>query len=498
MIERYEVKEITKIWTDEAKLALWQKTELAVIRANESLGYFPDGTYAAIKSVLESNPINIAWWKDRDTNVTKHDLNAFLDERRRFLPIELHQYWHQDITSYDTEETPFLMMLRESCAVVVEAVMDLHGKTLIPLAKKHRYTIMNGRTHGQEAELQTFGKRVLTWISALREDIRLLDASMVSSLKYSKISGALGNYGAINPEVEKKALEFLGFKPFYGATQILPRELHLPLAGALQQLLLTLEKIGFDVRLGARSGRPIYREPFGKKQKGSSAMPHKKNTILTENIQGLSRLGQSAYDAIQKNILTWEERSIEQSSVERVAWPDLFHVVVFALSRLNRVLKGLVVYPENMMREVVDSRGCYASNEAKELLKKLGVSQGIDGEIAYRIVQLAAFNVFEPSAEMTAIGQAITKSQSFSEIDEIMDDFPKKPDIPQSIKQVILKGELKHTDELDVTAEEVKEWNEKLRKIFLDNGARRFWGMIFTPSHLLRHEATLYKELLEC
>jgi len=490
MIDRYRDAGIAAVWTDEAKLNLWQGTELAVIKASEELGIFPAGVFSRISDALLNKPIDVAWWKERDAEV-RHDLNAFLDERLRYIPIEYQPYFHKNITSYDTEETPFMKMLKASCEVIREAARDLK-ETLRSLALQHRFTIMNGRTHGQEAELQSFGKRCLTWFKTFRESYEGLGQAK-EKLRYSKIAGAVGNYGSISPEVEKRALAILGFEPFYGATQIIPREIHLPLAGALLQMALSLEKIGLDIRLGARSGRPIYHEPFSKKQKGSSAMPHKKNTIFTENIQGMARLARGYYDAIRENIVTWEERSIEQSSVERVAWPDLFHVVAFSLKRMNSVLKGFVVYQDNMMKEIIESRGCYASSEVKELIKESGFLFGIDGESAYKIVQLAAFNVFEPSADMRRIRNSI--NSSLEEADALLSSYKEEPP-PVSIKDVIMNGQLRFTDQLDIPPEKVNAWNAALHKIFSDGQIRQRWEEIFTAAYLLKNEGRLYQEIL--
>ena len=185
-------------------------------------------------------------------------------------------------------------------------------------------------------------------------DLQLLH-EVSTNLDYSKLSGAIGNYGSINPEVEIKALELLELQPYYGATQIMPRELYAPLAQALAQIVSTLNKIAMAIRLGARSGNPIYHEPFKKTQMGSSAMPHKKNTIRTEQIEGMERMAHNYLQMIMENIKTWEERAIEQSCVERVAWPDLFHVTIHSLRSMNFVLSGLQVYPDNMLREIIES-----------------------------------------------------------------------------------------------------------------------------------------------
>lgn len=493
LIERYEDKEIARIWSDENKLKLWQKTELAVIEAMVDLGQVDKKVNHEISETLLSHPIDINWWKEKDAEI-KHDLNAFIEERLRFLPLELQQYFHQKITSYDTEEPAFAIMLKESLELVERYFLEL-DTILMEMAKKYRFTIMNGRTHGQEAELQTFGKRILTWLRDLRFDFNTLKRAS-ENLIYSKISGAIGNYGSINPELEKKALEILGFKPYYGATQIIPREIYAPIAQALCQLILTLDKIATTIRLGARSGRPIFQEPFGKKQKGSSAMPHKKNTISTEQMEGMGRMALGYMIMIILNIRTWEERAIEQSCVERVAWPDLFHIVVHSLKTMVRVLGGLVIYPDNMLLEIIDSRGCYASSEAKEVLRKLGVQYGLATEDAYRIIQLAAFNVFEPIDKIKKIRMSIPGS--LAEADEALKDMEWISPKPKSasIRWIITEGYLKTSPQLDITEEEIQKWNTVLKKIFSVANNRNHWNQIFLPSYLLRNEAKLYQEII--
>jgi adenylosuccinate lyase len=277
----------------------------------------------------------------------------------------------------------------------------------------------------------------------------------------------------------------------------MPRELYASIAQALCQIVLTLDKIATSIRLGARSGRPIFQEPFGKKQKGSSAMPHKKNTIATEQIEGMGRLAIAAQIAITLNIRTWEERAIEQSCVERVAWPDIFHVLIHSLKTMTRVLQGLVVYPDNMLLEIIESRGTYASDEAKEFLKKLGEPFGLTVEECYRIVQLAAFNAF---AALNAIEEMRANlPKSLREADEALARFEvimrlKPP--PESIQHIIRNGDLHISNQLDVNLEEVQRWNEILKKIFAVQSSIEAWDQIFLPSYLLKNEATLYEKIL--
>lgn len=492
MIERYADKEITGIWSNEHKLSLWQEVELAVIEAMANLGQISKETYKEIAKILSEHPIDLEWWLGREVEIG-HDFNAFLDERLRWLPPELQPYFHKKTTSYDTEEPAFATMLRKSLDQVKDYYRRLET-TLRYMAIKYRYTIMNGRTHGQEAELQTFGKRCLTWLKDLYTDWENLKRS-IKNLRYSKLSGAIGNYGSIDPAIEKEALRILDFEPYYGATQIMPRELYAPVAQALYQVVCTLDKIALAIRLGARSGRPIYQEPFGRKQKGSSAMPHKKNTIRTEQIEGMERMARGFCIMILENIKTWEERAIEQSSVERVAWPDLFHVVVHSLKTMERVLEGLVVYPDNMLLEIVESRGCYASSEAKELLKEMGLPFGLTSEEAYRIVQLAAFNVFEPRGGVKKFRENL--SSSFAEADQTLCEFKRLPSPKAiSIQEIIAKAKLKVSSELENSEEDVFRWNGILKQIFRNKENLEHWNVIFLPSYLLRNEGKLYQEIL--
>lgn len=492
MHERYIKKSIAEIWSTENKLGLWQKTELMAIKARVILGLVAEAVFLKIEEILTSIPIDILWWKNRDKEI-RHDLNAFLDERLRHLPLELQRFLHEDMTSYDTEEPAFVRMLADSVDVVFEAT-DKLMETLKQMALKYRYTIMNARTHGQEAKLQSFGKKCLTWLAALQVDFdNLMKAA--DFLKYAKLSGAVGNYGDMDPEVEEETLKLLGFEPFYGATQILPRELFTPLAQALCQIVQTLDKIANDIRLGARSGRPIFQEPFGKKQKGSSAMPHKKNTIQTEQIEGMARMARGYMNMILEMIKTWEERTIEQSCEERVAWPDLFHVAIHSLEVMDAVLSGLQVYSDNMLLEIVDSCGTYASEEAKKILRELLAERQLSSETAYRIVQLAAFNALSLSESFQELRDFAPASLRAAELTlEVVSSLCRQE--KRSIQQIIPAGALHCSPQLEATEDDVAKWNEVLKDVFSDQENLKDWNQIFQPSYLLRHEPFLFQKLL--
>jgi len=495
MIERYANGKNNAIWSDKAKLQKWQDVELAVILAKEQMVKFPIGTYEKIKSILDLHPIDdeaVKWWKARDKEIN-HDLNAFIDERLRHLPPELHQYWHKGMTSYDTEEPAMALLLHESWQLIENHYLEIK-RLLFDLAKRYRYTPMLGRTHGQEAKLQSFGKRCLTWLKPLQISYSLLlDAANLAA--QSKLSGAIGNYQGLTPKEEAKALGILGLKPYIGATQIMPRIVYIPMANALELMVASLTQIAEDIRLGARSGNPIMQEPFGKKQKGSSAMPHKKNTITCEQMIGMLTAARNFAQMLRERVMTWEERAIEQSCVERIAWPDIFHVVMQSYKNMIKVLSGLQVFQDNMLQEIIFSRGCYASEDAKDWLKERMAEFGLTHEDAYRMVQVASFLAHSVTSKRKEIREA--KFDSFDEAQDILDHhqsdiIPEADDIT-SIKYFIELADLRPLPELDIDQVQVDAWNEVLGKIFELPENQQSWDQLFTITYQLRGEAAIFE-----
>lgn len=494
MIERYENKKIAKIWSTGNKLEHWQKVELAVIKAREELGMIPQGTHDGIKAFLQENPVskasNISWWKERDEAI-HHDLNAFLDERLRFIPQELHQYWHKAMTSYDTEEPAFSLLLLSS-VIVVEMKARKMKNMLMEMAKKYKYVPMMARTHGQEAKIQSFGKRCFDWY--VNVSLALTEIDRVKKLLFnSKLSGAVGNYQGLSREEEEVALKLLCLQPFPGVTQIMPRIIHMPLANALVMLVSALTQIAEDVRLAARSGNPLMQEPFGKLQKGSSAMPHKKNTITCEQQIGMLTMAKGFNSMLVDRTTTWEERAIEQSCVERIAWPDLFHVVMRSLKNMDKVCSGLRVYPDNMMKEIINSRGCYASEEAKDFLKECGSKYGLAHEDAYRIVQLASFMVHGVDMFRQSLRCKLPNSakSAQSQMDKLR-EHERHQDNYDSIESVISQARLQKVADFDYSDEEIALWNKILKKIFKVKKNQKQWAKLFTIKYQLRGEKDLF------
>lgn len=493
MIKRYSNPKINTIWSNENKVNLWQDTELAVIEARAVLGIYPTNVFEQISTKLKSVPINITEWLEIEKK-TRHDLNAFILERVRHLDRALHQFFHERMTSYDTEEAPTSLMLLASVKLVEEACNEMF-KILADKIAFYRYMPMLGRTHGQEAKLQSVGKRFFTWYVKLM--ISYLELQKAKEYIYfSKLSGAIGNYQGITPEEEKLALEIMGLKPFKGATQIIPRQLHQPLANALAMIVSSLSQMAIDIRLGARSGNKIYQEFFDKMQMGSSAMPHKKNTIDSENQEGMLILAEIFTHALRRIQVTWEERSIEQSSVERVVWPDLFHVVMQSFKNMTKVVSKLQVFQDNILLEIINCKGCWASEDAKEWLMKVGEPYGLTYEDAYRIVQLAAENVHAVSGrrkeireqKMESYAQATHCLFALGNLDEIIN--PKFRSIQALIKEALLQP----SPELAFNQETVDRWNGILTQIFKVPTIQESWNQLFDIGYQLRNEYFLFDD----
>ena len=500
MIKRYEDEELAWIMSDEFKVAKWQDVELACIEAKVILKQVSQIIFSAIRRKLSETAVSLKKMETLE-KILHHDLNAFVEERRKKLPKSLRRYLHDGNTSYDIEEPAFALILREAVLYILTLADNLE-RELIHLAKKHRFTPMNERTHGQEAEMESLGGRYLSYIAQLRLGIKRLRDSL-KNLEYSKFSGAIGRCGStkLSWRLERETLKILGLKPFYGATQIIPRELYLATAQALCQIVQTINKIALDMRLASRSGKPTLREKFGRFQMGSSAMPHKKNPINWEKLKGMERLARNLCHVIEEGIETWEARSIEMSSAERVAWPDLCHTTAHAIKVLTEGLKGLQVYPDNMLWEIWNSRGCYASGLVKDWLKENGNSVGLSKD-AYRISQHVAFQAHAPS--FAAKYLRTNPPRSLREADRNLRQFEAvavQPDEvlrgKMNIRDLISSGSLEIiSDEGSADQATIDRWNSSLQRLFADKRKLREWKKLFAPSFLLRNEAFLFRKIL--
>ncbi len=489
MHPRYIKKDIQKIWLSSSIYAKWQEVELTVLEVRKELNQISPGHYASIVNLLQT-PIDEKWLEEKEKEL-RHDLNAFLDERRRFLPPDFQHVFHEGMTSYDTEEPARSMMLQESAKVILnlgnEVLVELLG-----LAKKYRYTPMLGVTHGQWAGIMSFGVRCAKWYMGLWKMLQGLKEAMEYT-NVAKLSGAIGTYSeVITMEVEVKVMEKLGLRPFFGATQIVPRYVWIPLAQAVLNVVEVIGNIAETLRLGARSGYQITQELFGQKQKGSSAMPHKRNPITWEKVIGMVQLARGYVVTLQSVCTTWEERDIRESALERNAWPDLFHAAAHALTCMKKTLVGLVVNKEVMLRQIKDSRGTYATDLAKGWLAEKLASKGViePADTAYRILQVASFQVFTPKkAILDIVSQEPT---SLKEVNRQYSSYSiQDPGAAQSIEGVIQHALLPKNEHF-----EEKTINSLLYNLFINEvNCKNEWNKFFKLDTYLAKEDLIFEVL---
>lgn len=387
MIPRYSKPEITDLFTDENKYATWLKVELAVLRARVDLKTIEKKSYSKIKRLANFNCKRI----DEIEYETNHDLLAFVQcVQEEISDPGLSKLFHESITSYDTEEPATAITMIKAIRVIIEASKKL-SVSLRERATRHKYLMKIHRTHGQHAQPTTFGLELLWWLDALERSIKKLEV-VLRDMKYSKISGGVGTYGTgLNPELERIALGYLGLKPAKASAQIILRDRHCRVLDELATLASLLEHYSVNIRLYAQTEINEVQEPFRKKQKGSSIMPHKKNTVLTEGLCGMAEMVRGYAGMLKAMIATWGARDIAHSSVERVVVADAFQLVNFMLCRMDVVISGMVVHEDRMQQNLNLLNGAIFSPDAKELL----LESRIEPELAYRICQRAAFKSIE-------------------------------------------------------------------------------------------------------
>jgi len=384
MIPRYSRQRLNDIWSDQNRFECWLDIELGLVEALEERGQAPKGTAADIRSKTTLNPERIL----EIEKVCKHDVIAFLThvEEQAGPPA---RFAHLGLTSSDVLDTAFGLQLVQATDAILESLDGLMT-AVKKRAIEHKHTVMIGRSHGIHAEPVTFGLTLAIWYDELsRNRERLLDAR--ETVRIGKLSGAVGTFANTEPEIEAYVCEKLGLKPAPAATQVIQRDRHAHYFTTLAVVASTLEKIAVAVRHWQRTEVLEAEEPFTKGQKGSSAMPHKRNPILSENVTGLARIVRTNAMAALENVALWHERDISHSSVERVIGPDSTTLLDFALVRMTKVIDGLVVYPENMKRNMALTGGLYFSQRFLLAL----VDKGVDRQEAYVLVQRNAMPVWE-------------------------------------------------------------------------------------------------------
>ena len=384
MIQRYSRKELTQIWSDENRYQKWLDVEVAACEAWAQLGKIPG---PSIDNISKNSRFTVERIDEIEA-VTRHDVIAFVSCVGEYVGDDA-RYIHMGLTSSDVLDTAFALLLKESSLIILDDIRDL----MIALknrALEFKHTPAMGRSHGIHAEPITFGLKFALWFAEMERNLKRMEDAM-DIISYGKISGAVGTFANVPPEVEEYVCAKLGLKPAPISTQVLQRDRHAQFFTTLAIIGATIEKIATEIRHLQRTEVLEAMEPFGKGQKGSSAMPHKKNPILSENITGMARLLRGYCLSALENVALWHERDISHSSVERVIGPDATTILDFSLKRLKGLIQGLVVYPENMQKNIDITKGLWHSQSVLLAL----VEKGIARDEAYQWVQRNALKVWE-------------------------------------------------------------------------------------------------------
>lgn len=419
MIDRYSREEMKKIWDLNSKFQYYLDVEIAVAEAYADLGTFPKEDIAELKKKASFNLERI----DEIEAEVKHDVIAFLTCVNESLG-DLAKYMHVGMTSSDVIDTAFALQIQDSGKIILND-LDETIQSMKELAEKHRNTVCIGRSHGIHAEIMTFGVKVCSWIDILeRQRANFIHA--LDEVRVGQISGPVGTYSNIPPEVEEITCKKLGLMPARISTQIIARDYHAYFMQSLALIASVIEQFATEIRHLQRTEVLEVEEGFGKKQKGSSAMPHKKNPVLSENLCGLARVVRANSIVALENIPLWHERDISHSSAERIIFPDSFMLVDFMLDRFNGIVKNLVVHEKNMLKNTNKFGGIVYS---QRVLLKL-IEKGLTREDAYRLVQRNALDAFENDGDFRINllnDKDVEKLLTPSEIDMIFnkDDFLK-------------------------------------------------------------------------
>ena len=411
MIDRYSREEMKKIWDLQSKFQYYLNVEIAVAEAYAELGTFPKSDVEELKKKAKFDIKRI----DEIEAEVKHDVIAFLTCVNESLG-ELAKYMHVGMTSSDVIDTAFALQIQDSGEIIIKD-LDETIQSMKELAEKHKNTICIGRSHGVHAEVMTFGIKVCSWIDILeRQRANFIHA--LDEIKVGQISGPVGTYSNIPPKIEQITCKNLGLRPARISTQIIARDYHAYFMQSLALIASVIEQFATEIRHLQRTEVLEVEEGFGKNQKGSSAMPHKKNPVLSENLCGLARVVRANSLVALENIPLWHERDISHSSAERIIFPDSLTLVDFMLNRFNGIVQNLVVHEKNMLKNTEKVGGIVFS---QKVLLKL-IEKGITREEAYRLVQRNAIDAFENDGDFRVNllnDKDVTKLLTPLEIDEI-------------------------------------------------------------------------------
>lgn len=416
MIERYTLPEIADIWSEENKFSIWLKIEIFACEANNKLGIVPSKALKNIRSKAKFNVKKI----NEIESVVKHDVIAFLTNVGSFVGPDS-RFIHYGMTSSDVLDTALSVQMKEAGQLILKQLLVLRS-SIAKKAKKYKYLPMVGRTHGVHAEAVTLGLKFALWYDEINRDIERLKTA-IKTVSVGKISGAVGTYEHLNPFVERYVCRKLGLKHSNAATQIIQRDIHAEYMSTLALIASSLEKFATEIRHQQKTEVLELEEPFTKGQKGSSAMPHKKNPVICERIAGLARVIRSNSIAAMENINLWHERDISHSSVERMIIPDSTMLLYYMLIKMIEVIDGLVVNKDNIAKNLNRTHGLIYSQRA---LLKL-VEAGLTREEAYKAVQdnaMWSWKTGEDFRDLLENDKLITKKVKKEQIEDIFN--PKK------------------------------------------------------------------------
>jgi len=412
MIERYSRPQMKNVWSDENKFAKWLEVEIAVCQAWADLGVIPREAVPKIKLAR----VNFKRMEEI-LKETHHDVTAFLGAVSESLGDES-RFIHLGLTSSDVIDTALSLQLIESVELLTQDIKELIS-VLAEKAIKHKYTPMIGRTHGVHAEPISFGLKLALWFEEMnRNKLRLNEAK--KAIAVGKISGAVGTYATLSPQVEEKACARLKLVPAPVSSQILQRDRHAQFVTTLAIISSSLEKFATEVRGLQRTETREVEEPFGAGQTGSSAMPHKRNPELCERICGLSRLVRGYALTSMENIALWHERDISHSSNERIILPDSCLLLDYSLAIFTSVMKGLKIYPQQMKRNVEISKGLVFSQRVMLAL----IDKGLSRQKAYELVQRSAMKSWQGSKKFLNLLKAdpeVTTNLPQEELEQLFD-----------------------------------------------------------------------------
>jgi len=402
MIPRYSREQLVKIWTPNNKFKIWLNIEILACEAQCELGIIPKNSLDIIKKKADFEVERI----DTIEKEVKHDVIAFLTNLAENVGVDS-RFIHQGMTSSDVLDTCLSVQMKQSCKIIISELRELI-EIIREKAIEHKNTICIGRSHGIYAEPTTFGLKLLKVYAEFKRNLkRLIEAE--KNISVCAISGAVGTFANIDPFVEQYVAKKLGLRPEPISTQVIPRDRHAHLFSIIGILASSIENISIEIRHLQRSEVNEVQEFFSKTQKGSSAMPHKKNPILSENLTGISRIVRSSVIPLMENISLWHERDISHSSVERIICPDTLILIDFSLNRLKGVIKNLVVNKKKMKLNLMNTNGLYNSQRVLLELTKKGISR----EKAYRIVQSVAMKSWDKNLNFLTLLQRDKEVKKF-------------------------------------------------------------------------------------